>query len=309
MYTLLTRKWFVGVCRYETFLVCAVGRVPCSGHGLTGCAPSKRVEILPGPSPTPGGLNIAQAQQALPSASPSQQPSAPAEASQEPQESEENAGRPTPPPPVTEDSKIVYLTFDDGPSKNTEALLEVLAGKAGARHLLHPGHQRRRPPRAGGGHRRSRATWWPNHTYSHQTDEIYQSADALLADIEKCAETIRSILGEEYPTDLFRFPYGSTNKACRDYRQAVREAGYRYFDWNALNGDAETGTYKRTPEELLERFKQTVDDVDGRKNEVIVLMHETGSKENTVKMLGDAIDYLKELGYEFRTLEYAQMKD
>lgn len=31
--------------------------------------------------------------------------------------------------------------------------------------------------------------------------------------------------------------------------------------------------------------------------------------ENTVKMLGDAIDYLKELGYEFRTLEYAQMKD
>ena len=74
-----------------------------------------------------------------------------------------------------------------------------------------------------------------------------------LADIEKCAETIRSILGEEYPTDLFRFPYGSTNKACRDYRQAVREAGYRYFDWNALNGDAETGTYKRTPEELLEQ--------------------------------------------------------
>lgn len=292
----MRRFWFVLLA---VFLVLAC---------LTGCAPSKRVEILPGPSPTPGGLNIAQAQQALPSASPSQQPSAPAEASQEPQESEENAGRPTPPPPVTEDSKIVYLTFDDGPSKNTEALLEVLAEKQVPATFFILGtnaddHPERVEAIAAAGHLVA------NHTYSHQTDEIYQSADALLADIEKCAETIRSILGEEYPTDLFRFPYGSTNKACRDYRQAVREAGYRYFDWNALNGDAETGTYKRTPEELLERFKQTMDDVDGRKNEVIVLMHDTGSKENTVKMLGDAIDYLKELGYEFRTLEYAQMKD
>ena len=206
------------------------------------------------------------------------------------------------------DGKVVYLTFDDGPSKNTEALLEVLAEKQVPATFFILGtnaddHPERVEAIAAAGHLVA------NHTYSHQTDEIYQSADALLADIEKCAETIRSILGEEYPTDLFRFPYGSTNKACRDYRQAVREAGYRYFDWNALNGDAETGTYKRTPEELLERFKQTVDDVDGRKNEVIVLTHDTGSKENTVKMLGDAIDYLKELGYEFRTLEYAQMKD
>lgn len=228
---------------------------------------------------------------------------------QPPEESQPPAESFDPPEetPVSEDSKIAYLTFDDGPSKNTEALLEILAEEGVHATFFLVGqnadaHPERVKLIAEGGHLVA------NHSYTHDTKNIYKSLDALLADIEKCADTIRDILGDDYPTDLFRFPKGSTNKACRDYRDGVREAGYRFFDWNALNGDAETGTYKRTPEELYDRFKQTVDDVDGRKKELIVLMHDTNSKENTVLMLKDAIQYLKSLGYEFRTLANTKMK-
>ena len=38
--------------------------------------------------------------------------------------------------------------------------------------------------------------------------------------------------------------------------------------------------------------------------DIIVLMHDTNSKTNTVKMLPDAIDYIQSLGYTFETLEH-----
>ena len=36
-------------------------------------------------------------------------------------------------------------------------------------------------------------------------------------------------------------------------------------------------------------------------------MHDTTSKTNTVKMLPDAIDYIRSLGYTFETLEHKPM--
>lgn len=277
---------------------------------LTGCGTARQLQIQPEPySNTPVQINIAPAQQALPANTPAQETTPPEEtaAPEEAAPTEEAQDVPQAPPPVTENSKIVYLTFDDGPSKNTEGLLKILADEEVPATFFVVGENAERHPERikaidEAGHLVA------NHTYSHNTKEIYKNADALLDNIKKCQDVLVSILGEDYPTDLFRFPKGSTNKGCRDLRKDVREAGYRYFDWNALNGDAETGEYKRTAQELYERFKQTVDDVDGRKNEVIVLMHDTNSKENTVAMLQDAIRYLKSLGYEFRTLQYAEMK-
>ena len=285
---------------------------------FTGCVPAARpVTISPDATPVPGGLNVVQAQQSLNSGGavkPSDAPDGEEAPASSPEETEpegtapENKENPNAvfPAPDPNAEKIAYLTFDDGPSKHTEEILQVLREKQAPATFFILGvnadsHPERVQAIAADGHLVA------NHSYSHETKTIYASYDALMADIEKCASSIRSILGDDYPTDLFRFPTGSTNKRCRDYRDQVRAAGYRFFDWNALNGDAETGTYKRTPEELMDRLKETVEAVDGRKKEVIILMHDTGSKENTVKMLGDAIDYMRSLGYDLRTMENAQM--
>ncbi len=194
-----------------------------------------------------------------------------------------------------------YLTFDDGPSKNTEAILKILSEKGVVATFFVVGDNAAKYPdkiRAIA----AQGSCVANHTQSHKTDEIYKSADALLADLNAGKETLNSILGADYPTELMRFPYGSTNKRCRDYREAVANAGYRYFDWNALNGDAEHGANKRSANDLYKQLKETVKAQYDKGNDVIVLMHDTNSKGTTVEMLGDAIDYIASLGYEFATL-------
>ena len=199
-----------------------------------------------------------------------------------------------------------YLTFDDGPSRNTEKILEVLREKdvkatffiVGTNALEHPERLKAIA---------EQGSLVANHTQTHDTDEIYDDADSLLEDLENGRQTILSILGEDYPDDLMRFPYGSTNRRCRDYRGAVEDAGYRYFDWNALNGDAEHGASERSVREHYEYLVETVDVQAARGRDLIILMHDTNSKGKTVEMLGDAIDYIRSLGYTFDTLENTPM--
>lgn len=206
-----------------------------------------------------------------------------------------------------ENSKICYLTFDDGPSNNTEAILSVLTEKNVTATFFVIGENAARHPE------RIRAiaqqgSLVANHTQTHDTDTIYKSKDALLKDLNTGRDTILSILGEDYPADLMRFPYGSTNRRCRDYREAVENAGYRYFDWNALNGDAEHGASSRSAGDLYDQLVETVDTQAERGRDLIVLMHDTNSKGKTVEMLGDAIDYIRSLGYTFATLENVPME-
>lgn len=199
-----------------------------------------------------------------------------------------------------------YLTFDDGPSRNTEKILEVLREKDVKATFFIVGvnaadHPERLIAIA------EQGSLVANHTQTHDTDEIYDDVESLLEDLENGRQTILSILGEDYPDDLMRFPYGSTNRRCRDYRDEVEAAGYRYFDWNALNGDAEHGASERSVREHYEYLVETVDAQASRGRDLIILMHDTGSKGKTVEMLGDAIDYIRSLGYTFDTLENRPM--
>ncbi|MDR2514449.1 MAG: polysaccharide deacetylase [Christensenellaceae bacterium] len=197
---------------------------------------------------------------------------------------------------------IAYLSFDDGPSRNTDGVLDILKEEGVTATFFVIGENAARNA-AGLQRMVEQGCVVANHSNTHDMPRIYKSQEALFADIQACTDTLHSILGEDYPVNLFRFPGGSTGKLCREYRQAVAAAGYRYFDWNALNGDAETRS-PRTPEELLARLKSTVQEVHGRKDRIIILMHDTGSKTNTVLMLRDAIRYLKDLGYSFDTLDH-----
>lgn len=212
-------------------------------------------------------------------------------------------------PDRSQGQKYVYLTFDDGPSKNTQGILKVLDEKGVHATFFVIGNNAANRPddvRAIA----AQGSIVAVHSMTHETDKIYVSAEAFLEDVAACQDTLREILGADYqPEDLIRFPYGSTNRRCRDYRDDVRAAGYRYFDWNALNGDAESGASQKSAEELYERFVETVDIQAKRGRDIIVLMHDTNSKTATVEMLPDAIDYLKDLGYTFATLESVPMEE
>ena len=195
-----------------------------------------------------------------------------------------------------ENGKIAYLTFDDGPSLTvTPQILDILDEYDIKATFFPIGYMAKRHPGIlkmtyDKGHSIG------NHTYSHNYGYIYRSSKNLLNDLKKADDLYNEILGKDFSSRLMRFPGGSFGK--EHYIKAVTEAGYLYFDWNALNGDAEGLDIPK--ERLVSRLKQT----SKNKDELIVLMHDTDQKSTTVDALRDIIDYLKSEGYIFRTLDH-----
>lgn len=66
-----------------------------------------------------------------------------------------------------------------------------------------------------------------------------------------------------------------------------------YINWNALTNDS---VGKPTYESLVSELKKTS---SGKQN-IVVLMHDTGAKQLTVDSLTEIIHYLKEQGYSFK---------
>lgn len=196
------------------------------------------------------------------------------------------------------EEKQVYLTFDDGPSKDiTNQVLDILKEhdvKAtffvlGARVELYPDVLRRA---FYDGH------YIANHGYSHKYSEIYQSKDTVFQEYIECENAIRKALNNElYNSYLFRFPGGSSggrySKVKVEAREHLESHGIAFTNWNCLTGDAEN---KTTKEECIQEMLNT----KGDQNSIILLMHDANDKQQTVDALPEIIQYFKNEGYTFK---------
>ena len=201
--------------------------------------------------------------------------------------------------------KVVFLTFDDGTSKtNTPEVLRILDennvkatffltgsnienGGETAKELIKEEFNR--------GHAIA------NHGYSHDIKKLYPGRyldiDAFKADFEKNEELLKSVLGENFSTKVIRCPGGYMSwKGMEPLDKYLEENDMVSIDWNALNADAEGP--KKNAQELTDYAIKTAEG----KEMVVMLMHDTYGKEETVKALPAIIKYFKDNGYEFRTL-------
>lgn len=148
----------------------------------------------------------------------------------------------------------IYLTFDDGPGPYTETLLELLdLYDAKATFFVVDndlGHLMKKI--VDKGHAIG------IHSTSHNYEEIYSSPEAFFQDLYKMQDIIKRNTGVE--TTLLRFPGGSSNEISRNYypgimsilTEAVQDAGFQYFDWNVLSGDAgDTTSSKKVAENVI----------------------------------------------------------
>ncbi|MCL2057437.1 MAG: polysaccharide deacetylase [Oscillospiraceae bacterium] len=190
----------------------------------------------------------------------------------------------------------IYLTIDDGPSSLTGQFLDILREKGVRATFFVVGANARRHPDViremyEGGH------CIANHSYTHDYNRLYQSSSSLRSELTRCDNVINDILGFQYTSGIFRFPGGSSYKTATQYKSAVRNMGYRYYDWNCLNGDAQIRD--KSADSLYNYMLSTYKD----QYEVILLMHDSDTKQTTVDMLGRAIDFFIENDYEFFTLD------
>lgn len=190
-----------------------------------------------------------------------------------------------------ESPKVIYLTFDDGPSdKVTPKILDVLKDEnVPATFFIVGKHAETRKAILRRAHEEGHTL--AVHSYTHDYKKIYKSAEALIEDIEKCNDLICSVIGEY--SYLYRFPGGSYNIAPEKIR-AVKELGYECVDWNASFRDSEL--QDPTAGKLYTAAISTVSDPA----KIIMLAHDTTDKIETVWALKEVIRHFKNQGYKFR---------
>lgn len=193
-------------------------------------------------------------------------------------------------------SKVAYLTFDDGPSKEvTPKVLDILDKYNIKATFFVTGYMSER-------NKDILMREWKdgqaigNHSYSHDYKYLYANVSNFISDINKCNQVIVSILGNDYKNKIIRFPGGSFGKKLEPYRNEIQKAGYHYVDWNALSGDAESNV--NSVDKLIKRVEETTKG----KSHVIILMHDAPQKGTTAEALPGIIEYLSKQGYVFKTL-------
>lgn len=204
------------------------------------------------------------------------------------------------PSPVTENDKVIYLTFDDGPGPYTEKLLDVL-DKYDVKvtffvtdqfddYIDMIGEEYRR------GHKIA------IHSLYHDFYDIYSSVDAYFADFDAMQDIIVEQTGEK--TTLFRFPGGSSNTISSfnpgimtRLAEEAEARGYYFFDWNVTSGDADgvERTHKEIAESVIEQVSTNYD------NFSVVLQHDI--KDFSVDAVEEIILWGLDNGYKFRSLE------
>lgn len=197
--------------------------------------------------------------------------------------------------------KVCYLTFDDGPSKNSEEILAILAEYDAKATFFLIGTEIREENReiieriVKEGHAIGL------HSNVHRFEKLYTGVEVCVEDFEAQYE----LLKEEYGIDtkIFRFPGGSAcsymNGQRQSYINAMREKGFVGFDWHVSGEDS----YGNPTVWSIE--KNIFDNLSGYEAPII-LLHDINIADATVDALPEILERLKNAGYSFETLDGAE---
>ncbi len=206
--------------------------------------------------------------------------------------------------PDNDGVKVCYLTFDDGPTKSvTPSILDILDQyNAKATFFMTGALISENSELAANVH--SRGHLLANHSWRHNYSYLYESEENFIQEVNDTYAKICEITGKNNYPKIFRFPGGSYNAgsygaAKQEYKETLKELGYRYVDWNALSGDAET--QRPTADALYNRVVSTTKN----KEDVVILMHDSATKKVNIEVLPRILDYLVSQGYTFKTLDRA----
>lgn len=200
------------------------------------------------------------------------------------------------PETVYPEQKTIYLTFDDGPGPYTGKLLNILDKyqiKA-TFFVMDTGEYDLMKQIVERGHSIG------IHTMTHNYREVYASPDAFFKDLYGMQDLIYEHTGVK--TTLMRFPGGSSNEISigicpgimSTLTEAVQDAGFQFFDWNVLSGDAGDTTKTR------EVYNYVVN-AAAQLEVAVVLQHDIHSY--SVAAVEDIILWGLENGYQFLPLQ------
>ncbi|WP_110927847.1 polysaccharide deacetylase family protein [Bacillus massiliglaciei] len=202
-----------------------------------------------------------------------------------------------------EKEKIAYLTFDDGPSLNTQSILTILDQyKVKATFFVkaneEPYAKRAYKEMVNQGHVVAL------HSYTHDYSIVYRSKESFFQDLNR----LESFLADRYGihSKIVRLPGGSNNMLSNtaakrpvfeNILHSLNEKGYTYFDWHV---DSQDGFSPNTSaDEIIRNVLTGARGMD----RCVILLHDINSMKNTVKALPSLIESLESQGYSFGVLD------
>ncbi|MEC0093940.1 polysaccharide deacetylase family protein [Paenibacillus macquariensis] len=183
--------------------------------------------------------------------------------------------------------KVVYLTFDDGPSILTNQFLDVLKEQDVKAIFFMQGSNLQKTNLQ---KNVKRATKEGHYVGAHSMTHIYKNLydnGQFVPEMNETLSLIQDITGTN--PKLVRPPYGSApGLESEQIRNQIVGAGIKIWDWTI---DSNDWVLKDNPNQIVENVKK------GTKHEVeVVLMHE---KSQTLQALPEIIAFYREKGYEF----------
>lgn len=181
------------------------------------------------------------------------------------------------------EEKVAYITIDDGPSKYTSQIIDILnKNDVKATFFFIDGNMKKYPQEVNELVEDGHSIGF--HTVSHDKEILYSTPQQMLNEFETCKETFKSITGHD--SNLIRIPYGSKPNMSQEGMDMLKENDFLVWDWNL-----DTEDWKGTADNILSNILYY-----GRnKSKLVILIHE---KQQTVDALDNMIRVLKERGYK-----------
>ncbi|WP_025783396.1 polysaccharide deacetylase family protein [Sporosarcina sp. D27] len=198
--------------------------------------------------------------------------------------------------PIEEEKKpekLVYLTFDDGPSKLTERFLDILQEQGVKATFFMQGNNLKKEHLQKSVNRAVQEGHYIGaHSMTHNYKTLY-TKQQFVPEMVETLDLIHEITGTN--PHLVRPPYGSAPGLKNEQvRKQLADAHIKVWDWTIDSKDWELAG---NPSQILRNIKQgTTSDRE------IVLMHE---KPQTLEALPGIIKFFKEHGYAFAVYDEA----
>lgn len=183
--------------------------------------------------------------------------------------------------------KVVYLTFDDGPSQLTEQFLDLLQEHDVKATFFMQGNNLKKESLKESVKRATKEGHYiGGHSMTHEFQTLY-AEEQFVPEMNDNLALIYEITGIH--SNLVRPPYGSAPGLQKEnIRNEIAASGIKVWDWTI---DSRDWALKNEPYQIIENIKK-----ETNKDVEVVLMHE---KAQTLQVLPEIITFFKQEGYEF----------
>lgn len=183
------------------------------------------------------------------------------------------------------DDNTIALTFDDGPTSFTPAILDLLDRYDAKATFFCIGQQMEQYPEIVSRiHQEGHLIG--NHTYSHSNFFGFFGSSKVKTEIHKTDLLIRKNTQKE--NQYFRPPFGITNPHIA---KALKQTGHLVIGWNIRSLDTVIGDKNKILDRITKKLKPGS----------IVLLHDTSEK--TVAVLEQLLHVLEKKNYTLVTIE------